>query len=150
MPHLFLEGFHPVWAPFAERAIFFPCPTPFCLREENPTETISHRTEGVRGVCGPPERTPTPGLPERLALCPAGLHGAHTRAPMQGGERVCNLMLPSRSAPLPPPVGAGSGSEGSSAMPRQQNCFPVGLVGPGASSRVRNVWFPPALGTVRT
>lgn len=29
----------------------------------------------------------------------AGLHGAHTRAPVQGGERVCNLMLPSRSAP---------------------------------------------------
>lgn len=50
MPHLFLEGFRPVWAQFAERAIFSQVPTPFYLREENPTDSISHRTEGVRGV----------------------------------------------------------------------------------------------------
>lgn len=118
----------------------FPSPTPFYLREENPTETISHRTEGARGVCGPPERTA--GLPEHFALCPAGLGGAHTGPRAGRPGRVASRC---RSAPA-----VRGCRQRQRVMPRQQNCFPVGLVGPGASSRVRNVWFPPVLGTVRT
>lgn len=74
----------------------FPSPTPFYLREESPTETISHRTEGVRGVCGPPSALPA--LLSVFALCPAGPpeRPAGPRRAAGGG----NLVLPGRSAPL--------------------------------------------------
>lgn len=86
---------------FCRACHLFPSPTPFYLREENPTETISHRTEGVRGVCGPPERTPSPGLPERLCAVP----GQHSRSDAAGpcrAARAPNFMVPSSSAPLRP------------------------------------------------
>lgn len=65
-----------------------PSPTPFYLREENPAETVCHRTEGVRGVCRPPKRTPSPGLPERLCAVPGRPPRSTHTGPGQGGESV--------------------------------------------------------------
>lgn len=67
--------------------------------------------------------------------------GPHGRGSALRGRFLC--LDPAGTAALGP--GAAGTPRGS-----PQSGFPVGLVWTGACSRVRNVWFPPALGTAHT
>lgn len=146
-------------------------PASFYLSKENPTATVSRRPAG-RAVSGTQLSGPRRAQPPALRSSSAGT----ARAPPRDGPRhpercfgVCFISRcvrggdarhkgkpqPRRSPPLlPPPLPSRRRwvpvPRAPLRRPRQQNSFPVGLSRPGASSRVRNVWFPPALGTVRT
>lgn len=141
------------------------------LSEENPTETINHRAGGGGGVRevfgGPRERAPphplkaprrSPrrplGTPESVILF-NGVSGGGTHTHTDTTDRsVCVCVSPPRRR-------VGGCRRGLLRIVPPAKLFPSwgvwgrrrgggGGGGPGSSSRVRNVWFPPALGTVRT
>lgn len=91
----------------------FPEPHAFLFKRRKSHRKQSHRTEGVRGVCGAPERIPSPGLPEplRCSLC-----GAHTRAQFWGsfnaaarGQRQPRLLRDAQTTKLFPSRAGGAG-----------------------------------------